>query len=89
LDAARRFSRDEAKPWLSSGVAASVDDSSVQHRYGELALALRAARPLADEAAALLSDAWKRGAALEAEERGDVAIAVERPKPRRIVCRPT
>lgn len=80
LAAARRFTREQARPWFASGVEAPVDDPYVQHRYGELALAARAAQPLADEAALLLAAALRRGAALEAEERGEVAIAVAQAK---------
>jgi alkylation response protein AidB-like acyl-CoA dehydrogenase len=80
LHAARRFQREQARPWFSSGVEASVDDPFVQHRYGELSLDLRAAQPVADEAAQLLDAAWNKGAALEAAQRGDTAIAVAQAK---------
>ena len=77
---ARRYSQDEARPWISSGVAASVDDPFIQHRYGELWLLLRPAIALADRAAQLLDDAFRRGAELTAAERGEVAIAVAEAK---------
>ena len=77
---ARRYNRDEARPWFASGVAASVDDPFVQHRYGELWLLLRPAIALADQAAALLDAAFQRGAELTARERGEVAIAVAEAK---------
>jgi len=77
---ARRYSQDEARPWISSGVAASVDDPFIQHRYGELWLLLRPAVALADRAALLLDDAFRRGADLTAAERGEVAIAVAEAK---------
>jgi alkylation response protein AidB-like acyl-CoA dehydrogenase len=80
LAAARRFTREQARPWLASGVQASVDDPYVQHRYGELALAVRAAAPLAEEAAALLAAALRRGPAVDADERGEVAVAVAQAK---------
>jgi alkylation response protein AidB-like acyl-CoA dehydrogenase len=77
---ARRYSRDEARPWFASGVAASVDDPFVQHRYGELWLLLCPAIALADQAAVLLDAAFRRGAELTARERGEVAIAVAEAK---------
>lgn len=80
LEAAGRFQREEAKPWFASGAASSTDDSYVQHRYGELSLDVRAARPLADEAAQLLDDALRQGPSLTAEARGEVAIAVAQAK---------
>ncbi len=80
LEAARRFQREEAKAWFASGAASSVDDTYVQHRYGELSLEVRAARPLADEAAHLLDAAIRQGAQLTADARGDVAIAVAQAK---------
>ncbi|MET2744010.1 hypothetical protein ABXT13_13480, partial [Staphylococcus caprae] len=43
LDAGLRFNREEARAWFQSGVAASVDDPFVQHRYGELRLLVRPA----------------------------------------------
>jgi len=77
---ARRYSREEARPWFASGVAASVDDPFVQHRYGELWLLLRPAIALADNAAQLLDQAIRRGADVTAAERGEVAIAVAEAK---------
>ena len=69
-----------ARPWFTANVEASVDDPYVQHRYGELALAVRAAQPLANEAAAALAAALRLGADVTAEERGEVAIAVAQAK---------
>ena len=77
---ARRYSQDEARPWIGSGVAASVDDPFIQLRYGELWLLLRPAIALADRAALLLDDAFRRGAELSAAERGEAAIAVAEAK---------
>lgn len=80
LEAAGRFQREEARPWFASGAASSTDDAYVQHRYGELSLDVRAARPLADEAAQLLDAALRQGPSLSAEARGEVAIAVAQAK---------
>lgn len=80
LQEALRFNRDEARPWFQSGVAASVDDPFVQHRYGELWLKVRPAEALADAAAASLQQALDLGDALTAADRGEVAIAVAEAK---------
>jgi alkylation response protein AidB-like acyl-CoA dehydrogenase len=76
FEAARDYSRDEARPWFASGVAASIDDPFIQHRYGEFRLLLRPAQVLADIAAGQLDAAFARGPELTAAERGEVAIAV-------------
>ncbi len=80
FDEARRYSREEARPWFASGAGASADDPFIQHRYGQLWLLLRPAAALADQAAALLDAAFSRGAELTARERGEVAIAVAEAK---------
>lgn len=80
LEAAGRFQREEARPWFASGASSSTDDTYVQHRYGELSLDVRAARPLADEAAHVLDAALRQGADLTPEGRGEVAIAVAQAK---------
>lgn len=80
LAAAKRFTNEEARAWFASGVQASADDPYVQHRYGELSLDVRAAQPVADEAAWAVDSALDRGHAVEAKERGEVAIAVAQAK---------
>ena len=80
FEAARRYTLDEARPWFNSGVPHAHDDALVQHRYGDLRLKARAAEALADIAAAQLQDALDRGDALDAAERGRVAIAIAEAK---------
>jgi alkylation response protein AidB-like acyl-CoA dehydrogenase len=80
FDEARRYNRDEARPWHASGVQASVDDPYIQHRYGELWLLLRPAVALADEAARRLDAVWRKGADVTADERGELAVAVAEAK---------
>ncbi|QNA98601.1 acyl-CoA dehydrogenase family protein [Massilia sp. Se16.2.3] len=74
--AARTWTLDHARPWFASSVGQSSDDPFVQHRYGEFWLKLRPALLLADEAARLLDAAFDQGAALSAQERGEVAVSV-------------
>jgi len=80
LEAARSYLREEARPWLVSGVEAAVDDPFIQHRFGEFRLYVRPAQVLLDVAADALQAAWLRGAELTARERGEVAVAVAEAK---------
>jgi alkylation response protein AidB-like acyl-CoA dehydrogenase len=80
FEEARRYTREEARPWFMSGVTTSADDPYVQQRYGEFWLQLRPAIALADIAAEKLDAAFARGEALTADERGELAIAVAEAK---------
>ena len=79
-DEARQYTREQARPWAGSGVTRAVDDPIVQHRYGELRLPIRAAAAVADVAARQLQDAFERGDALEAAQRGELALAIAEAK---------
>ncbi|WP_084544906.1 acyl-CoA dehydrogenase family protein [Derxia gummosa] len=79
--AATGYSRDRARPWFASGVAASLDDPFIQRRYGELWSLLRPAQVLSDLAARKLQDVLDLGPALvTAAHRGDIAVAVAEAK---------
>lgn len=80
FEAARSYTREQARPWFASGVAEAGADPYVQHRYGEFWLKLRPATVLADQAARLLDAAFAKGAQLAARERGEVAVAVAEAK---------
>jgi alkylation response protein AidB-like acyl-CoA dehydrogenase len=80
FEQARRYTSEESRPWIGSGVKEAVADPYVQHRYGELWLLLRPAVALADQAASLLDAAFARGEQLTERERGEVAIAVAEAK---------
>lgn len=80
LAAASDYTREQARPWFAAGVARAADDPLVQHRYGKLWLTMRAAELACEHAAAALDGAWRRGAALTADQRGAVAIAVAEAK---------
>jgi len=74
--AAREYLADEARPWFASGVAAATDDPFVQHRFGELWTLVRPAEALADDAGRTLQRLFAKGAAVTAQERGELAVAV-------------
>jgi alkylation response protein AidB-like acyl-CoA dehydrogenase len=80
FDAARDYTRDQARAWFASGVDRAGDDPFIQHRYGELWLLLRPAEVMADHAAQLLERAFRKGPLLGARERGEVALAVAEAK---------
>ena len=80
FEAARDYTRNQARPWFAANVAESSADPYVQQRYGEFWLKLRPATALADIAARLLDAAFEKGVDLGAQERGDVAIAVAEAK---------
>lgn len=79
LDAALRYTREQGRPWPSSGVAQASDDPFIQQRYGELWLRYRSALPLAEQAAQRLQAAWEKPA-LTAAERAEVALAISEAK---------
>ncbi|MFZ6649276.1 acyl-CoA dehydrogenase family protein [Undibacterium sp. TJN25] len=80
FDAAVRYTREQSRPWFSSGVDRAADDPFIQHRYGELWLLLRPAVVLADHAAVELEKVFRKGALITARDRGELAIAVAEAK---------
>jgi alkylation response protein AidB-like acyl-CoA dehydrogenase len=71
-----RYTHEQGRPWLSSGVARAIDDPFTQQHYGDLWIALRGAIALAEAAAARLQRAWERGDELTAQERGVLAVEI-------------
>jgi alkylation response protein AidB-like acyl-CoA dehydrogenase len=80
FETARRYTLEQSRPWPDSGVTRAADEPYIQHRYAGLWLLIKPALVLADLAAARLDAAWRRGAALTAAERGEVAVAVAEAK---------
>jgi alkylation response protein AidB-like acyl-CoA dehydrogenase len=80
FEAARGFVVEHARPWPGTGTERSTYDPFLQHRFGELWLLLRPAELAADAAAERLQRAIDRGPALDARERGEVAIAIAEAK---------
>lgn len=71
-----KYTHEQGRPWFTSGVARAIDDPFTQQHYGDLRIALRGAIALAEDAAARLQQAWARGDALTATERGELAVAI-------------
>ena len=80
FDEARTYTREQTRPWAGSGVARAIDDPLVQHRYGELKLLIRGAAGVADDAAQQLQAALARGDAIDASQRGELAVAIAEAK---------
>jgi alkylation response protein AidB-like acyl-CoA dehydrogenase len=79
-DEARQYTSEQTRAWQGADVARAIDDPIIQHRYGELRLLVRAAEAVADDAARRLDAAFARGAALEASERGELAVEIAQAK---------
>ncbi|MEC5160517.1 MULTISPECIES: acyl-CoA dehydrogenase family protein [unclassified Janthinobacterium] len=80
FEAARNYTRDEAKAWFASGVAKASADPLIQHRYGQLWMLLRPAVLLADHAGVELDKVFNKGALISARDRGELAVAVAEAK---------
>ncbi|MFZ6687589.1 acyl-CoA dehydrogenase family protein [Undibacterium sp. SXout11W] len=80
FEAARTYTKEQAKPWFSSGVERSSDDLFIQRRYAELWLLLKPAIALADQAGRELQQVFEKGALITAEDRGNLAISVAEAK---------
>ncbi|MFK3799106.1 acyl-CoA dehydrogenase family protein [Pseudomonas sp. NPDC088444] len=76
FEEARKYTREETRPWFRSGVSDNTQDPYVLSHYGEFWVALESTRLLIERAGRLLDDAWAKESALTSEERGEVAIAI-------------
>jgi alkylation response protein AidB-like acyl-CoA dehydrogenase len=80
FEAARAYTLNEARPWFASGASSAAADPLVQHRFGQLWLKVRPAVVLADHAARELERLFRLGAAVTAQQRGELAVAVAEAK---------
>ncbi|MCM2541642.1 acyl-CoA dehydrogenase family protein [Burkholderia glumae] len=80
LAEAREYVATRGRPWIHSGVERAQDDPYTLQRFGEMRVQAAAAEALADRAARALQGAWDRGAALTAEARAEVSLAVSEAK---------
>ena len=76
LDEARRFTREQSRPWFRSPAASASEDPYILRHYGEFHAGLEASRALVERAAERLDHAWLKGEALPAQERAELAVAV-------------
>ena len=76
FEEARQYTLREARPWFRSEVAEANADPYVLARYGEFWVGLESTRALVERAAQRLDAAWSKGPALDASERGQLALAI-------------
>ncbi len=76
FEAARRYTREQTRPWLTSGVDRATEDPYILHHYGSLWVDLEAAGCLVDRATEILQDAWEDRWDLSEEKRGRCAVAI-------------
>lgn len=76
LEEALTWTRENARPWESSGVERASDDPYILETVGELSAEVRAGALIADHANLVLQQAIDTGDALTADERGEAAVAV-------------
>lgn len=80
LTAAKQYTLEQTRPWITSGVNSAAHDPYVLHHYGEFWVDLEAAIALADRTAQAVQSAWDKKEALTHQERGEVAVAVSAAK---------
>lgn len=80
LDEARKVTLHASRPWLTSGVERAADDPYQIQRFGEMRVQWLAAEALADRAIQRLDRAWRKGAALSADERAEVSLVTAEAK---------
>lgn len=76
VEEARHYTLHETRPWFKSGSQEARHDPYVLAHYGEFWVALESVRLLVERATHLLDQAWARGPALTADERGHLAVAI-------------
>ncbi|MFT4267438.1 MAG: acyl-CoA dehydrogenase family protein [Xenophilus sp.] len=76
FEQARHYTLHEARPWFRSPAGEAGKDPYTLAHYGEFFVGLESVRLLAQRAAALFDAAWRRGESLDAQARGEVAVAV-------------
>ena len=76
FEEARKYTREETRPWFRSSAEHNAQDPYVLSHYGDFWVALESTRLLVERAGSVLDAAWAKGSALTSEERGEVAIAI-------------
>jgi alkylation response protein AidB-like acyl-CoA dehydrogenase len=76
FEAAKQYTRNTTRPWLTSGVESATQDPYILQHYGNMWVDLQAAMCLTDRAGELLQAAWQQEWKLTAEQRGECAVAI-------------
>jgi len=73
---ARKYTREETRPWFRSNASNTAEDPYVLSHYGDFWVALESTRLLVARAGRVLDEAWAKGSTLTREERAETAIAI-------------
>jgi len=76
FEEARNYTLKETRPWFKASVEQANQDPYVLRHYGEFWVGLQSVRLLTERANALLDQAWSKEQRLDAEERGQLALAI-------------
>ncbi|QBF27343.1 monooxygenase [Pseudomonas tructae] len=76
FEEARHYAQHESRPWFKSAAQQSSADPYVLNHFGDFWVRLQGARLLVEQAAVELDQAWAKGAALSAEQRGRLAVTI-------------
>ncbi|MDD2056728.1 acyl-CoA dehydrogenase family protein [Pseudomonas putida] len=76
FEEARHYALNESRRWFKSPVDQVHQDPYVLNRFGDFWVRLQGARGLVQQASAALDDAWAKGSALTAEQRGRLAVTI-------------
>ena len=74
--AAKQYTKNFTRPWLTSNVIAATEDPYYIYHYGEFYVKLQAAEALAQIANEKLQSTWEKRHSLSLEQRGECSIAV-------------
>jgi alkylation response protein AidB-like acyl-CoA dehydrogenase len=76
LEEARQYTLKESRPWFKSLAQQASEDPYILRHYGEFWVGLEGVRVLVERASAQLDVAWQQEHKLDAETRGQLALAI-------------
>ena len=74
--AAKQYTKNFTRPWLTSNVIAATEDPYYIYHYGEFYVKLQATEALAQIANEKLQSTWEKRHSLSLEQRGECSIAI-------------
>ncbi|MFM6024223.1 MAG: acyl-CoA dehydrogenase family protein [Dolichospermum sp.] len=78
--AAKNYTQNRKKPWLTSEVECVSKDPFILHHYGTMWVDLQGVKALVNQAIELLQAAWEKEHNLTATQRGECMVAVNTAK---------
>ncbi|WP_342047316.1 acyl-CoA dehydrogenase family protein [Bacillus sp. OTU530] len=76
FEAAKHYTKNVSRPWLTSGVEQANNDPYTIRQYGDLFVQLKASEALAQNAVDALQEAWEKQWSLTEQERGECGIMI-------------